>query len=1378
MRRKLNLRVLACLALGLPVLAAGVHLLHGRQVQRNAGTLLQQADRAEEQGDRAAAVDYLQRYLSLSRADAAVWARLGLLLNRQAVSYPEHMKAFFVIEQALRLDPEQHDARRQLARIALNLRRHGDAREHLHVLLRTFPDDAELEDLQGQCAVAAARFAEADQWWERAARHAPAQVDYRVRRAYLLRRRLKRPEDADRVMEELIAANPRLATAYLARGRYRAEFDGNEPAASDIAQALRLAPDDAEILLAAADLDLARNRPEEARSHLEAGIRKHPRDGRFLLSMARLELRAGRRAPAADYLRRSVRLLTDFSTRWTAADLLLDAGDRDTARIVLAEVEKAGFSRPQVDYLRARLQIEEENWSAARQLLENARQGLGDSPTLLGQAHLLLALCHQNLGNPDLQLAACRAALAVDPTRLSVRLTLARANAAVGRFDEALALYESLAAQAPFSRLETGRLLLRRARSQPAAKRQWAEVERVCQEAPEEARKSVEGRLLWAEVLVAEGRLADAEKHLRTACAEQPRQVEYRVALAAVADRRDHSAQAAQVLEAAERELGDGVDLRLARAARIGNDPKEKASLARLARDTDSFAQPDRVRLLRGLARAGLRAGDLPLARRMAERLARLRPNDVESRFLAFRLALRARDVEASRRDLTELRQIEGADGALWRCGEAALWLRFAKADDRGGLAAARKQLAEAAKLRPHWGPIALLDAELCEREGNRDRAIERYREAVMQGERQPPVVRRVVQLLHERHRYAEAEEMLRQLQEETPLAGSLGRLAAEVSLLGRRDPEHTLELARKAVADDATDYRELLWFGQVLAALDRRPEAEKAFRRAVRLKADVPETWANLALFLARGKQTEEAETVLRDARGKLDPAVAALPLAVCREALGQRERAAELYQAALKARPDDPAVMWEAASFQLRAGQVAEAEPLLRQLLASKKASADLAARARRGLALGLALTGNYARFKEAKTLVEQNLRQANAGVEDQRARALVLAMQPGHRRESIRVLEELFVRSPASADEQFLLIRLHEADRDWPKARAGMLDLLTATEAKNPLYLTYFVAALLRHDDPETAEHWLEQLEKLEPNSWRTIEAKCRLLGRQGRGKEASQLLEAQTAGNEAPRLLAAARLLEELEQTDAAETLYRRYRKIASHPEDSLVVAEFLGRRGRLDEALDLAERAAPKCRPETFALFCGGIVRVKGAADPQWQRVERWLTAASARSPKSLTVLLALAQLRDAQARYADAQAIYRKILAADPRNVMAANNLAVLLALRRKGPEALEWSRQAIEQAGPQAPLLDTRGTAYLSAGQVKPALDDLEEAVAQHPTAPRYFHLARAYRAAKDHGAALLAYRKAKKLGLQANHLHPLERAEYEIVRAEHENN
>ena len=181
-----------------------------------------------------------------------------------------------------------------------------------------------------------------------------------------------------------------------------------------------------------------------------------------------------------------------------------------------------------------------------------------------------------------------------------------------------------------------------------------------------------------------------------------------------------------------------------------------------------------------------------------------------------------------------------------------------------------------------------------------------------------------------------------------------------------------------------------------------------------------------------------------------------------------------------------------------------------MLRKLLAANVPT-GLAASAHRDLAIGLALTGGHPQFKEALALVDENLKRPGSGIEDQRARALVFATQPSHRRESIRLLEDSFTRLPASPDEQFLLARLYELDRNWSRARACLLELLTATEGKNPLHLAYFVAALVPHDDLETAEHWLERLENRDPKNWPTVNVKARLLARQGRGPEAVRLIE---------------------------------------------------------------------------------------------------------------------------------------------------------------------------------------------------------------------------------------------------------------------------
>ena len=201
-------------------------------------------------------------------------------------------------------------------------------------------------------------------------------------------------------------------------------------------------------------------------------------------------------------------------------------------------------------------------------------------------------------------------------------------------------------------------------------------------------------------------------------------------------------------------------------------------------------------------------------------------------------------------------------------------------------------------------------------------------------------------------------------------------------------------------------------------------------------------------------------------------------------------------------------------------------------------------------------------------------------------------------------------------------------------------------------------------------------------------------------------------------------------------------------------------------GRAEEALDVAAKMLLRSALRRFSPFSAAASFAQGHHGPAKAAgrtlVDRGLDQAAevaARAPGARNFGIA-------QERYADAQTLYRKVLAADPKNVMAANNLAVLLALHQKAPEAVELSRQAIDHAGPLAPLLDTRGTAYLSAGQTEHAVGDLEEAVAQQPSAPRYYHLRGPIGRRRTAARPCWLIRKPRSWP-QRGSLHPLERAE-----------
>ena len=125
------------------------------------------------------------------------------------------------------------------------------------------------------------------------------------------------------------------------------------------------------------------------------------------------------------------------------------------------------------------------------------------------------------------------------------------------------------------------------------------------------------------------------------------------------------------------------------------------------------------------------------------------------------------------------------------------------------------------------------------------------------------------------------------------------------------------------------------------------------------------------------------------------------------------------------------------------------------------------------------------------------------------------------------------------------------------------------------------------------------------------------------------------------------------------------------------------------------------------------------MNASSGTEEQFARLEKRLTAALEKQPDQSELVLCTAGLCELRGRYDDAEAIYRKVLARDARNAVAANNLAWILALREgKGDEALTYIGQAVDVLGPIPELLDTRALAYLAAGQADVALADPREAL------------------------------------------------------------
>jgi tetratricopeptide (TPR) repeat protein len=623
--------------------------------------------------------------------------------------------------------------------------------------------------------------------------------------------------------------------------------------------------------------------------------------------------------------------------------------------------------------------------------------------------------------------------------------------------------------------------------------------------------------------------------------------------------------------------------------------------------------------------------------------------------------------------------------------------------------------------------------------------------------------------LLTTQERLAEAAQLIRTLRDDhVRLSSELQQLAARITY-SAGDVAQALVLAREAIPENSTDPAQLVLLGQFRWANDL--DAEPIFRRAIRLDSGNVKGRLALIVFLASTGKTAQAEAALREAEAALPADRAMLVLAGGHEALGHLDQAAACYRKALAAHPDDMATIRAVADFSLRSGRRDEATPLLERI-GQRGEPAD-AAKARRTLAVIAASKGDPQGARKALELLASGRTPA-----DDRARAKILSLQPARarHREAIALLEGLVTRHVNTPADIALLAYLHETDGDWPKARDRHLELVAA-QPKDPLILVMFILALIRNGQADEANAYLARLEPLVAGQPLLLEARARCLVARGKAPEAVAQLVAY-AQADARQLKPVASLLEELHQLVPAEQMLRQFVAAgqAKDPTVVLTLAAFLGRHGRMQEALDVLEPLWTTCPIEAvsgtavLALFEANTDRPELIG-----RVARQLEKACREHPGRLALEFHLANVRILQERYDDAESIYRAAYKRDQTAGACLNNLAILLALRGgHGSEALSLAQQAIDLDGEKPDFLDTRALAYLAAGQPGPAVNDLENAVAVGPAADKYYHLAQAYQANHQTGDAVRSMRRAQELGLTVQMLHPLERAAFNRIVTE----
>lgn len=1373
---------------------------HAVQSRRIPAALKQQSERAAEAGKLDLAVHYLRQYLEFHPDDTDSLVRLSELLAKRPPTQRGYSELLFLHDRILRLDPDRHAIRREALAVSLRIGRNPDAVTHAEYLLKSFPTEAELWQQLGTAQIGLNELRAARQSYEMSVKYAPGAMIGYQRLAQLVWRNLNDAPGARAVLDRMAAALPQEPDAFLIRARFET-FTADDAgasnaahlarAAADLRRVLELDPEHAEAtLLLAENMQRTRNVPA-AHALLRDGVALYPKNLKLVRALSWLELIRGNAAAAIAVLEDALKASPNgFDLMVPLADLLVQQGDTARTADLLQRLHERKAPPTQIKYLKARVAMRDQQWQEAVNQIVALRAEITNLPGLDTQLNILLAGCYQRLGDPGAEEKAYQRVTNADAGNVVARVGLGNLYMNLGRFDDAARELDA-AVQSPYSTgvVVSQWLKLKTRLIQSAnAPGEWTKLDvAISAHAPKFGPGSSEPLILRADLFAAQGRVDESVRLLRREAAQRAGDARLWAALAHATADLSGCAAGLVVVDEAQASAGDCVDLRLARAALYAREPGRVRPVAPLGERIEGWPENEQLRLLAGLVEVFDRVGDRANVVRALERIVARQPANA-AMWLKLNECAAGHDATAADRARAALAKLEGSSGPAVAICDA----RTATAEAAPAVASRMESAFGASPTR----------ADAC-------LALARLKRLTNDARAAGVLVERA--FLIEPTKYESAEALLEHLVRTgaNDRAGALvARLAADPRWAGepfRRAVGHVLAALPAPLAGTlfaacrAPAEREpggAAWVAECAVAL-KLPDAPAILDAALRRPAATGDDWLRKALSDSKDDPAS-GPALLDAAKAKLRPAAHADLVAVYAESAAGSTFVPQPTGAA-----EARLIAQARLSVKLTRADQAGAAKVLEAFLAEKGTAPPDRDWARRNLAMLYAAGGTQADRDRAMALLKDVTTDESAAPHELRATASVLAtlaryLEGPERRavlqQATTALAAVHKASGAPAD-LFGLAQLYRAAGDRANGRKCLNELLK--QKANPAYPFYLTAALeelLEDGHLDAAKTFATELRATRAADFKSLAALARYECRAGNPERGLAVAEDYArladgaAGDYVVRSAQVAELLDELSRLPnvrgtpagrqiATAAADRFCAIVPNRPEAVVGAAGVLAADGRAAEALERLERLARYVPARVRASAGLAVVRGGPVSDRQAELILKWLDACLAEDPDAAQLALNRGEFLARRNDVAGASAAFERVLTKEPRNVVALNNLAWLLAADpRTAERALELVTRATREGGLTGELLDTRARVRITLKQFAAAERDLGEAIAHEPSALRWFHVAllRTNQSEPNAEEARVAFKAAKARGLDARNIHPADLPAFRVLDAE----
>jgi tetratricopeptide (TPR) repeat protein len=715
------------------------------------------------------------------------------------------------------------------------------------------------------------------------------------------------------------------------------------------------------------------------------------------------------------------------------------------------------------------------------------------------------------------------------------------------------------------------------------------------------------------------------------------------------------------------------------------------------------------------------------------------------------------------------LEEFEGPEGTEWRYIKARRLLAEATDPEKLNAIELLDLLGFLDRKRPEWPETHLLTAMFYETQGNRSRAIRGYRNAIQFGNNDLNTYERLVNLLYEQGLISDASVVLERLGNRAYASRPLAAISLQLASESDRDQLASAQFGTQMRPQDPMAW---VWLAEVIELQCRnQPDqirqeaiasAEAAFDKAAALSKpeDLRVAMARFNFYHAIDNN-EGQKTVLDQIQQSptIDPAVQSVAVGQIHESLGQTEQAIEDYRKAISLGANDLELRTRITQLYVKDDRLEEAVVNLRETYDRHPEDAPT----RRRLATLLANRSLDEDWQEVSELLSP--REQSNSPDDVRLQVVLLSQKNdiNSLQQAQSLLERLVELPNVRTDgDRFQLASLYmrtsrllefspgrEIEAVQTQEAIGrMLKLVASGAAPKPEYVYTYADYLIRQKRFFDAIEESQKLDAIAPGSFPAMLLKARLTKLDGKKDAAVYTVMAwledkrkadgssENPTKTAEYLVRAGQALQILEEPAESQKLLREAYKLdpragINYIRSVLLTDDFSTRNNAVRFLMDRLKSEGTN----ESAVLLSLLIRKGDTDEDLIASAQKQLVEYSVSQKDDRKILQSLADLWVWRGNESQAIETFRRIVQDRPNDVVALNNLAMLLADAPNASEdALQYIDRAIALVGAKPAIIDTKAYVLLRIGKYNEAISIWKALLDKNGKPTIRFHLYQAY--------------------------------------------